>query len=207
VDFGLFHTLHPLAGGGQKDRHSRSLSFDYSHQREGWRSLEFIAWWVPDQARGGTNNPTSTIRLAAGAGQTVQLADDPVPHRLFCIAKGDDLSPVLAAVQQLADGFKKARCSFIRKFCVIDQCLTRHRHAQTNPLVAAPVLFLSMTVRATFKSALADAVSVSGRVAQVDPVKARAHPVGLQPADRRPVAGIGYRLLLSSTSRTSSART
>jgi hypothetical protein len=74
---------------------------------EGWRSLEFISWWVRDQARGGTNIQLRPFALPPIAGKNLQLGQTLRFHiDLFGLAKGDDLTPVLTAVQKLADDLK-----------------------------------------------------------------------------------------------------
>lgn len=105
VDFGHFpHATIRWAGGGQQDQALAQFEFQLQSSPEGWRSLEFISWWVRDQARAGRNVQLRPFALPPVAGHTVQLGHTLRFHiDLFCIAKGDDLSPVLAAVQELAD--------------------------------------------------------------------------------------------------------
>jgi hypothetical protein len=104
-DFGhLPHAAIRWAGGGQQDQTLAQFEFWLRPSSAGWRSLEFISWWVRDQARGGTNIQLRPFGLPPIAGKTVQLGHTLRFHiDLFCVAKGDDLSPVLALVQKLAD--------------------------------------------------------------------------------------------------------
>lgn len=108
VDFGhLPHAAIRWAGGGHQDQALAQFEFYLPPSPEGWRSLEFIAWWVRDQARGGTDVQLRPFALPPVVGQTVQLGHTLRFHiDLFCIARGDDLAPVLATVQKLADDLR-----------------------------------------------------------------------------------------------------
>lgn len=110
VDFGhLPHAAIRWAGGGREDQALAQFEFRLKASATGWRSLEFISWWVRDQARGGTNIQLRPFALPPMAGQTVQLGHTLRFHiDLFCVANGKDLSPVLAAVQELADDLEAA---------------------------------------------------------------------------------------------------
>jgi hypothetical protein len=108
VDFGHFpHAAIRWAGGGRQDQALAQFEFHLRPAPEGWRSLEFISWWVRDQARGGVDIQLRPFALPPVVGETVQLGHTLRFHiDLFCIAKGDDLAPVLATVQRLADDLR-----------------------------------------------------------------------------------------------------
>ena len=108
VDFGHFpHAAIRWAGGGREDQALARFEFHLRPSPEGWRSLEFISWWVRDQARGGTDIQLRPFALPPVAGETVQLGHTlRFRIELFCIARGDDLASVLAAVQKLADDLR-----------------------------------------------------------------------------------------------------
>src|SRR4051794_32915047 len=105
VDFGHFpHAAIRWAGGGRQDQALAQFEFRLRPSPEGWRSLEFISWWVRDQARGGIDIQLRPFALPPVVGQAVQLGHTLRFHiDLFCIARGDDLVPLLAAVQGLAN--------------------------------------------------------------------------------------------------------
>jgi len=108
ADFGHFpHAAIRWAGGGREDQALAQFEFHLRPSPESWRSLEFIAWWVRDQARGGINIQLRPFALPPVVGQNIQFGHTLRFHiDLFCIAKGDDLAPVLATVQMLADDLK-----------------------------------------------------------------------------------------------------
>jgi hypothetical protein len=105
VDFGDFpHAAIRWAGGGKQDQALAQFEFRLEPSREGWRTLEFIAWWVRDNSRGGTdiqlrpNALPPETALGVQFGRTLKFSID---H--FAVVKGDDLTPLLASIKQLAD--------------------------------------------------------------------------------------------------------
>lgn len=75
----------------------------------GWRSLEFIAWFVKDQARSGALIQLRPFALPPMVGEQVQLGGTLKWHiDLFCPDTGDDLSPQLAKIDRIARGLESA---------------------------------------------------------------------------------------------------
>jgi hypothetical protein len=108
VDLGDFpHASIRWAGGGKQDEALAQFEFRLLPSGEGWRTLEFLAWWVRDQSRGGTNiqlRPNAlppTTAMGIQFGHTLKFTID-----CFAIIKGDDLTPLLVTVQRLADSLK-----------------------------------------------------------------------------------------------------
>ena len=108
VDFGDFpHAAIRWAGGGAQDQALAQFKFRIEPSLWGWRTLEFLAWWVRDQSRSGTNiqlrpNALPPITaLGTQFGQTLKFQLD-----LFAVIRGDDLTPLLLTTQQLADSLK-----------------------------------------------------------------------------------------------------
>jgi hypothetical protein len=52
-----------------------SIDFSISKDVQGLKALEFLAWWVRDQSRGGENMQLRSIALPPIAGGTVQLGE------------------------------------------------------------------------------------------------------------------------------------
>src|SRR5689334_20338068 len=67
----LPHAAIRWAGGGHEGQVLAQFEFRLKPSAEGWRSLEFISWWVRDEARGGTNIQLRPFALPPTAGQTV----------------------------------------------------------------------------------------------------------------------------------------
>jgi len=68
-----------------------------------WRTLEFLAWWVHDQARGGQSIQLRSVALPPVAGAEVQLGRTLAFHiDLFRANAVPELAPHLAALEQLA---------------------------------------------------------------------------------------------------------
>jgi len=70
---------------------------------QGWRTLEFIAWFVRDQGRGGRQIQLRPYALPPQVGQNIQLGHTLRWHiDLFCPNSGADLSPELAQIHEIA---------------------------------------------------------------------------------------------------------
>jgi hypothetical protein len=75
----------------------------------GWRSLEFIAWFVRDQARGGGLIQLRPFALPPMVGDQVQLGGTLKWHiDLFCPGAGEDLSPQFAKIDGIASDLELA---------------------------------------------------------------------------------------------------
>ena len=75
----------------------------------GWRSLEFLAWFVRDQARGGESIQLRPFALPPMYGEQVQLGQTLKWHiDLFCPDTGEDLSPQFVKIDGIAAGLELA---------------------------------------------------------------------------------------------------
>ena len=108
-EFGhLPHAAIRWADGSRADQAIVQFEFRLRPTLAGWRSLEFISWWVRDQARGDINIQLRPFALPPIVGQTVQLGHTLRFHiELFCTVDGDNLSPALATIQALADSLSE----------------------------------------------------------------------------------------------------
>ncbi|MBY0512776.1 MAG: hypothetical protein K2P78_02575 [Gemmataceae bacterium] len=85
------------------------VEFRIAATAAGWRSLEFIAWFVRDQARGGVFIQLRPFALPPMYGDQVQLGHTLKWHiDLFCPDTGEDLSPQLAKIDGIAAGLELA---------------------------------------------------------------------------------------------------
>lgn len=104
LDFATFpHALIRWAGGGQKGQALAQFGFRIKPTARGWRTLEFLAWWIRDLARSGHHVQLRPFGLPPEIGGTVQLGETlsfniDIPYRV----EGDDLSPLLAFVDHMA---------------------------------------------------------------------------------------------------------
>jgi hypothetical protein len=74
----------------------------------GWRSLEFLAWWVRDSARGGLPIQLCPFALPPTVESRVQLGHTLRFHMdYFFSHPSREIEPVLAAVSDLADDLNK----------------------------------------------------------------------------------------------------
>jgi hypothetical protein len=85
------------------------IEFQLEPSTVGWRSLEFIAWFVKDQARSGELIQLRPFALPPMVGDEVQLGGTLKWHiDLFCPDTGEDLSPQLAKIDRIANGLELA---------------------------------------------------------------------------------------------------
>ena len=84
------------------------VEFRIESSLAGWRSLEFLAWWVRDSARGGLPIQLRPFALPPTANSEVQLGGTLAFHIDYFFAHPSRaIEPVLAAVNQLADDLNK----------------------------------------------------------------------------------------------------
>ena len=96
-------------GGGLDGEALMQFEFKIAHTVAAWRSLEFIAWFVRDQARGGVAMQLRPFALPPQIGETVQLGQTLRWHLdLFCANVSEDLTPQFAQVQDIAKGLELA---------------------------------------------------------------------------------------------------
>lgn len=107
---GFAHLPHGAlrrTNGGLADEAFIQVEFRVEQTAAGWRSLEFLAWFVRDQARGGESVQLRPFALPPMVGEQVQLGETLQWHiDLFCPGTGDDLSPQLARVARIADALE-----------------------------------------------------------------------------------------------------
>jgi hypothetical protein len=85
------------------------FEFRLAQTPAGWRSLEFLAWFVRDQARSGAFIQLRPFALPPMVGDNVQLGSPLRWHiDLFCPDTGEDLAPQLTKVAGIAEGLELA---------------------------------------------------------------------------------------------------
>jgi hypothetical protein len=109
-DFGrLPHGAMRRTNGGLDQEALIQFEFYIQPTSQGWRTLEFIAWFVRDQGRGGRSIQLRPYALPPQVGEKVQLGHTLRWHiDLFCPNSGADLSPELAQIQEIASTLKAA---------------------------------------------------------------------------------------------------
>lgn len=85
------------------------VEFRREPSQAGWRTLEFLAWFVRDQARGGMNIQLRPFALPPVAREVVQLGESLKFHlELFIDAKRGENAPVLASVLEVGQDLERA---------------------------------------------------------------------------------------------------
>jgi hypothetical protein len=85
------------------------IEFRLAPSSVAWRSLEFIAWFVKDQARSGVFVQLRPFALPPMFGEQVQLGGTLKWHiDLFCPDTGEDLSLQFAKIDRIASGLELA---------------------------------------------------------------------------------------------------
>jgi hypothetical protein len=109
-EFGhLPHGAMRRTNGGLDQEALIQFEFYVQPTAQGWRTLEFIAWFVRDQGRGGSLIQLRPYALPPQAGDNIQLGHTLRWHiDLFCPNSGADLSPELAHIQEIASLLKTA---------------------------------------------------------------------------------------------------
>jgi hypothetical protein len=96
-------------GGGLEGEALLDISFRLQRTPTGWRSLEFVAWWVKDQARAGEVLQLRPTASPPVAGATVQLGHTLEFHiDVFRLNAGTGLQPHLDKLDELARDFERA---------------------------------------------------------------------------------------------------
>lgn len=104
----LPHAALRRSGGGLAGEVLVQVQFRLEPTNASWRTLEFLAWFVRDEARSGEYLQLRPFGLspdsdAAKLGETLGFHID-----LFCEQVNADLAPVVAKVQALADDLSRA---------------------------------------------------------------------------------------------------
>jgi hypothetical protein len=78
---------------------------------DGWRALDFLAWFVRDQARGGEFVQLRPYALPpSGPDGARALGTSPTFHiDLFWLDSGKDLAPILVRIEAMAKALEMAR--------------------------------------------------------------------------------------------------
>ena len=95
--------------GGLEDEALIQFEFRLAADAKSWRTIEFLAWFVRDQSRGGIAIQIRPFALPPEAQGQIQLGHTLRWHiDLFCPAVGNDLSPQLAQVEAIAKTLETA---------------------------------------------------------------------------------------------------
>ena len=85
------------------------IEFRLATDARSWRTIEFLAWFVRDQSRGGVAIQLRPFALPPEAQGQVQLGHTLRWHiDLFCTNAGDDLTPQLEHVEAVAKSLETA---------------------------------------------------------------------------------------------------
>jgi hypothetical protein len=103
-EFGdLPHALLRRTGGGLENEAWANTEFELSRDESGWLTLEFLAWWVRDQSRSGSQIQLRPMALPPKAGKT-QLGSTLkfiIDHFVICSNESNDAA--LQMMQEQAD--------------------------------------------------------------------------------------------------------
>ena len=100
----LPHGAMRRTGGAVPDEVQVQVEFRVEPTPAGWRSLEFLAWWVRDSARGSLPIQLRPHALPPTVESRVQLGHTLRFHiDYFFTHPSREIDPVLAAVSKLAD--------------------------------------------------------------------------------------------------------
>ncbi len=95
------------SNGGLPDELLISIDFSITRDARGLKALEFLAWWVKDQSRGGENMQLRAIGLPPIAGKTVQLGDAlRFTIDWFYVSPSQDMTEVLKALSRSASALE-----------------------------------------------------------------------------------------------------
>jgi len=95
--------------GGLPQESLAEFSFTIAPTKAGWLSLEFLAWFFKDQARGGESVQLRPVALPPESdegpqlGRTLRFKID-----LFWEKSGDDLGPILTRIEAIAGALDQA---------------------------------------------------------------------------------------------------
>lgn len=127
ADLGLFpYAMYPIptlrrTGGGRPGEGFLQIEIYVSRDEDGWRAVEFLAWFFRDRARGGKINDFRAFSLPPIVGNDVQLGrtlrflaelfdcdpTDGAPMRMM-----EDLATDLARAIDIYDHGLQTRCGF-----------------------------------------------------------------------------------------------
>jgi hypothetical protein len=105
----LPHAALRRTEGGLSDEVFVQIEFHLTPNPDGWRTLEFLAWFVRDQARGGESLQLRPFALPPVAAGKMQLGNTLKFHLdLFCPDSNGEIEPILARVEQMGRNLKMA---------------------------------------------------------------------------------------------------
>jgi len=105
----LPHATLRRTNGGLDDEVFVQVEFYLSQTLEGWKTLEFLAWFVRDQARGGELLQLRPFGLPPIAKGETQLGNTLRFHLdLFCLNSNGELELILAKVKEIEQSLKTA---------------------------------------------------------------------------------------------------
>ncbi len=107
----LPHGALRRTGGGLAGEAYVQLELALRADADGWRALDFLAWFVRDQARGGEPVQLRPYALPpAGPEGARALGVEPILHLdVFWLDAGSDLAPILARIAAMARDLEMAR--------------------------------------------------------------------------------------------------
>jgi hypothetical protein len=99
--------------GGLESEALAQIEFRIVPDEAGWRSIEFLAWFFRDQARGGVAVQMRPFALPPATAHGIQLGRTlRWQIDLFFLEVGNDLSPQLKAIEQMAGDLELARQAY-----------------------------------------------------------------------------------------------
>jgi hypothetical protein len=105
----LPHGALRRTGGPLAEESLIQVELHLEQSERGWRALEFLGWFVRDQARGGEAIQLRPFALPPVAGEQVQLGETLRFHiDLFLPDRGRDLGPHLDKVSSIAKDLQRA---------------------------------------------------------------------------------------------------
>ena len=110
VEFGhLPHAALRRTKGGLEGEVLIQIELKLEPTQQGWETLEFLAWFVRDQARGGEVIQLRPFALPPQTDKTIQLGRTLKFHiDLFFHTTGDDLNPILKKVMGIGQELNRA---------------------------------------------------------------------------------------------------
>jgi hypothetical protein len=114
----LPHGALRRTSGGLPDEAYFRVEFWLTPDEQGWRSLEFVAWFVRDQALGGAAIQLRPFALAPTAGDQVQLGGSLCfLIDLFLLDAGTDPQAHLDRIGRLADDLVRTANLYHQALC------------------------------------------------------------------------------------------
>jgi hypothetical protein len=102
IDFGhLPHAAIRRTNGGLQDETLVQVEFELDkNKHESWKALEFLAWWVRDQARSGENLQLRPFGLPPQIGENIQFGQTLKFHIDIFIDNPNGVDEVLEKIEE-----------------------------------------------------------------------------------------------------------